>query len=98
AQVHGYDIVHSWGLLHHTGDMHRAIANAACLVRPGGHLVIAIYNRHWSSLLWKWIRGLYALSPPWLQRLLVVALYPAILGAKWKVTGKNPKRMERGME
>ena len=98
AHVQGYDIVHSWGVLHHTGAMHRAIANAASLVRPGGHLVIAIYNRHWSSLAWRWIKGLYVHCPASLQRLLVFTLYPVVLGAKWMVTGKNPKRMERGME
>ena len=40
----GFDIVHSWGVLHHTGDMRTAIGNAASLVRPDGHFVIAIDN------------------------------------------------------
>jgi 2-polyprenyl-6-hydroxyphenyl methylase/3-demethylubiquinone-9 3-methyltransferase len=39
------DIVYSWGVLHHTGSMWQAIRNAASLVRPGGHLAIAIYNK-----------------------------------------------------
>jgi SAM-dependent methyltransferase len=39
------DVVYSWGVLHHTGDMHTAIRNAASLVKPGGLFVIAIYNR-----------------------------------------------------
>lgn len=98
AHGQGFDIVHSWGVLHHTGDMRRAIANAASLVRPGGYFVIAIYNRHWSSVSWRWIKGFYMQSPAWLQRLLVDALYPLIFVAKWLVTGKSPKRMERGME
>src|SRR6476660_5809076 len=45
----GFDVVHSWGVLHHTGNMRQALKNAAELVRPDGHLVVAIYNRHWSS-------------------------------------------------
>ena len=45
----GYDVVHSWGVLHHTGDLQQAFANCADLVKPGGHLIVAIYNRHWSS-------------------------------------------------
>jgi SAM-dependent methyltransferase len=39
------DVVYSWGVLHHTGDMWRAIRNASGLVAPGGMLCIAIYNR-----------------------------------------------------
>ena len=39
-----FDIVYSWGVLHHTGAMWRALANAKPLVKPGGLLFIAIYN------------------------------------------------------
>jgi 2-polyprenyl-6-hydroxyphenyl methylase/3-demethylubiquinone-9 3-methyltransferase len=94
----GFDIVHSWGVLHHTGDMKRALANAASLVRPGGWLVIAIYNRHWSSRPWLAIKALYVSSPRWLQRALIGLLYPVILAAKFAVTRRNPSRMERGMD
>lgn len=37
-----FDIVYSWGVLHHTGAMWQAMDNAARLVAPGGHLVIAL--------------------------------------------------------
>ena len=40
-----FDFVVSWGVLHHTGDMWRAIDNAASLVKPGGRLWIALYHR-----------------------------------------------------
>jgi 2-polyprenyl-3-methyl-5-hydroxy-6-metoxy-1,4-benzoquinol methylase len=93
-----YDIVHSWGVLHHTGNMPAAICNAASLVRPGGHLVIAIYNRHWSSGPWLAIKALYTHSPRWLQQLMIYALYPVIWLAKRVVTGKDPKAKERGMD
>lgn len=56
------DVVYSWGVLHHTGDMWRAIRNAADLVRPGGRFAIAIYNkveydtlRSWRGSYW-WLR------------------------------------------
>jgi len=39
------DIVYSWGVLHHTGDMWGAIRNAAHFVKPGGRFFISIYNR-----------------------------------------------------
>lgn len=40
-----FDIVYSWGVLHHTGDMWHALELAATLVSPGGKLFIAIYNQ-----------------------------------------------------
>ncbi len=39
-----YDLVYSWGVLHHTGSMWEAIGNAAELVKPGGHFLISIYQ------------------------------------------------------
>lgn len=93
-----FDIVHSWGVLHHTGDMARALANAGSLVRPGGHFVVAIYNRHWSSLPWLAIKAAYVHSPGWMQRLMVGALYPVIWLAKLAVTRRNPRSMDRGMD
>jgi len=93
-----YDVAHSWGCLHHTGDMRTAIRNTASLVRPGGHLVLAIYNRHWSSPAWNAIKWLYCKSPRWLQRVLVVAFAPVIWLAKLAVTGRDPARQQRGMD
>jgi 2-polyprenyl-6-hydroxyphenyl methylase/3-demethylubiquinone-9 3-methyltransferase len=94
----GFDVVHSWGVLHHTGNMRLALANSASLVRRGGYLVIAIYNRHWSSLPWLWIKRFYCSAPGWLQRAMVSALYPVIWLAKLFVTGRNPGNKERGMD
>jgi 2-polyprenyl-3-methyl-5-hydroxy-6-metoxy-1,4-benzoquinol methylase len=38
------DIVYSWGVLHHTGDMWTAMRHAAHFVKPGGRFFISIYN------------------------------------------------------
>ncbi len=94
----GYDVVHSWGVLHHTGDMARAIANSASLVKPGGHYVIAIYNRHWSSKPWWLIKRIYMMLPRFLQPLCCWFFAPIIWLAKFLVTGKNPLLQERGMD
>jgi 2-polyprenyl-6-hydroxyphenyl methylase/3-demethylubiquinone-9 3-methyltransferase len=93
-----YDIAHSWGCLHHTGDMRTAVRHTASLVRPGGHLVLAIYNRHWSSPAWNAIKWLYCKSPGWLQRVLLAACMPVIWLAKLAVTGRDPARQQRGMD
>lgn len=39
-----FDVVYSWGVLHHTGQMWQALENVVELVKPDGKLFIAIYN------------------------------------------------------
>ena len=39
-----FDIVFSWVVLHHTGQMHRALANLAPVVRPDGMLMVTLYQ------------------------------------------------------
>ena len=59
-----FDVVYSWGVLHHTGDMWRALANACLPVAPGGKLFVAIYNDTGSqSARWKWIKRKYNALP-----------------------------------
>lgn len=50
----GFDVVYSWGVLHHTGDLIRAMRSAAGLVRPGGMFIFALYRR--TKLCWFWKR------------------------------------------
>lgn len=93
-----FDVVHSWGVLHHTGSMWEAIDHATQLVAPNGHFICSIYNRHWSSPLWSAVKWLYNALPPAGRRLLIRLCYPVIYLAKWLVTGRNPRSMERGMD
>jgi 2-polyprenyl-6-hydroxyphenyl methylase/3-demethylubiquinone-9 3-methyltransferase len=55
-----FDVVYSWGVLHHTGRMWHALANAAIPVAPGGKLFVAIYNDTGTqSRRWRWIKHAY---------------------------------------
>lgn len=49
-----FDVVYSWGVMHHTPDTARAIAEAIRVARPGGRICIMVYSRHaWVSYgLW----------------------------------------------
>ena len=93
-----YDIVHSWGVLHHTGSMWEAIKITCGLVRPGGYLIISIYNRHWTSKIWLLIKWLYNKSPEMIKKLFVYSFFPIIYLAKFLVTGKKPTKSKRGMD
>jgi 2-polyprenyl-3-methyl-5-hydroxy-6-metoxy-1,4-benzoquinol methylase len=72
-----FEIVYAWGVLHHTGDMWRALANVAGTVAPNGTLAIAIYNDQGSaSRRWIWIKRTYNRLP---KPLRFVILWPAFL-------------------
>jgi 2-polyprenyl-6-hydroxyphenyl methylase/3-demethylubiquinone-9 3-methyltransferase len=99
-ESHGqdYDIVHSWGVLHHTGKMMSAIDNACSLVQANGFLILALYNKHWSSKAWLFIKWTYCHLPGVMQRFMIKLMYPVIFAAKLFVTGKNPLSQNRGMD
>jgi 2-polyprenyl-6-hydroxyphenyl methylase/3-demethylubiquinone-9 3-methyltransferase len=64
-----WDIVYSWGVLHHTGDLHRALTNAALPVGYGGRLFISVYNdQGLRSRIWRTIKRFYNVLPAGLQR------------------------------
>lgn len=93
-----FDIVYSWGVLHHTGDMWRAIDLSSKLVNRNGLFVIAIYNKHRSSPLWKIIKWFYNISPKFIQWFMIQVFYWVIAIAKFVATGKNPfSQKRRGM-
>jgi SAM-dependent methyltransferase len=53
-----FDVVYSWGVLHHTGDMWRALGLVALPVRE--KLMIAIYNDQGNtSRRWHWLKKKY---------------------------------------
>jgi 2-polyprenyl-3-methyl-5-hydroxy-6-metoxy-1,4-benzoquinol methylase len=73
------DIVYSWGVLHHTGNMKLAIENAAGMVRPGGYFIIAIYNRAPSSEYWLKVKRFYNTSSRIVKIFLAYLFYFYVL-------------------
>jgi 2-polyprenyl-6-hydroxyphenyl methylase/3-demethylubiquinone-9 3-methyltransferase len=89
-----YDIVYSWGVLHHTGDMWRAIRHAAGLVKPGGLFAIALYQKTPSCGRWAKIKRFYSRAPKPVQA-LVRWPYTAAYLARIAASGQNPIRRVR---
>jgi 2-polyprenyl-6-hydroxyphenyl methylase/3-demethylubiquinone-9 3-methyltransferase len=67
-EVGTFDIVVSWGVLHHTGDVWRAIDNTARCVAPGGRLWLALYTKTSASKRSLRTKRLYNRSPDALKR------------------------------
>lgn len=101
-----FDIVYSWGVLHHSGDMWRAMENVAPLVNTNGKLFIALYNdQDLISKFWLQVKRLYCSGQA--GRILVILFffpYFAMMGLLGDLLRrKNPirryseYRKDRGM-
>jgi 2-polyprenyl-6-hydroxyphenyl methylase/3-demethylubiquinone-9 3-methyltransferase len=88
-----FDVVYSWGVLHHTGSMWRAIEKAASLVKPGGLFVIAIYAKTPLDFAWKVEKFIYSKAPRPAQK-VIRSVYTAALRAR---LGGSPGQLDRGM-
>ncbi len=74
ASLGTFDVVYSWGVLHHTGKMWQALENAVIPTTPGGKLFIAIYNDTGSQARrWHWIKRTYCRLPRLLKTPFAVA-------------------------
>jgi 2-polyprenyl-6-hydroxyphenyl methylase/3-demethylubiquinone-9 3-methyltransferase len=67
------DIVYAWGVLHHTGDMQKAIEMTAGLTKPKGYLWLAIYNDQGKTTrIWRLIKRTYCRLPHPLRYLILI--------------------------
>lgn len=63
-----FDVVYSWGVLHHTGDMYRALRCAADAVAQDGIFAFALYRLTWLCGFWRFEKRHYAHASPRMQR------------------------------
>ena len=104
-----FNVVYSWGVLHHTGQMKTAIHAAADRVAAGGDFAIAIYNdqgggsRRWLTIKrgYHWLPKI--LRPPYV--IGVAGFYECKFALARLARGRNPlpfadwrsKKADRGM-
>lgn len=97
-----FDVVYSWGVLHHTGHMWEALDLAAPLVADDGKLFIAIYNDQGGvSRRWAATKRLYNRSPRPVRALLVAAIgayYQMREGLSRLIRLQNPLPLKRRTE
>ena len=54
-----FDVVYSWGVLHHTGAMYQAITKATTMVAPGGMISLALYGKTPFCGMWRIEKRIY---------------------------------------
>lgn len=82
-QLGQFDIVYSWGVLHHTGDMWAGLEHVAARVSPKGKLFIALYNdQGWVSKLWWYIKKAYVSLPAPLRWIVLIPCYVRLWGPR----------------
>jgi SAM-dependent methyltransferase len=105
ADLGTFDIVYCWGVAHHTGDMYRALDNLYKLVKPGGLLFVALYNKvegFWGSEKWCKIKKFYNESGPF-EKKIMESGYISYHLFRLLIRGNNPFtyfknfRKKRGM-
>ena len=93
-----FDVVHAWGVLHHTGQMWKAVTHAAGRAKVGGYLWIALYNdQGLITRYWHLVKAMYGSCS--VARFAVIALHlPYLVGARYIVRClRGRPQLERGM-
>ena len=93
-----FDVVYSWGVLHHTGALWEALGNIVLNVAPGGTLSVAIYNdQGWISRYWLMVKRLFNRNG--FLRVMMIGLHlPYLLGGRIVIRALRGRlRLERGM-
>ena len=90
-----FDIVYSWGVLHHTGNMFKALHNAQIPVEDNGLLFIAIYNdQGFISKFWRKVKRLHCSGLP--GKIITILIFYPYFFSKGMAAGiakfKNPIR------
>lgn len=84
-----FDVVYSWGVLHHTGAMWRAIEACLPMVADGGIFALALYRKTPACAFWQKEKRFYSRAPRFL-RAIVRGIYKLVFMANMLRGRRNP--------
>jgi 2-polyprenyl-6-hydroxyphenyl methylase/3-demethylubiquinone-9 3-methyltransferase len=103
AVLGAFDVVYSWGVLHHTGSMYKAITQASEMVAPQGMLTLALYGKTPFCGMWRVEKRIYSRSPKWLQK-VIETVYVEVVRLRLALKGESLRKrretyfQQRGMD
>jgi SAM-dependent methyltransferase len=90
-----FDLVYSWGVLHHSPDTPRAVSEILRVLRPGGVARVMIYHRWSMTGYMLWARYGLAAGRPWRSLAVIYAHHLESPGTK-AYTRHEARRMFAG--
>lgn len=60
-----FDVVYSWGVIHHTPNTARAVAEIIRVLKPGGTAKLMVYHRHSPAAFYVWVKWALLRGRPW---------------------------------
>lgn len=60
-----FDLVYSWGVIHHSPDTEKAFAEIVRVTKPGGTIKVMVYNRRSLQTFYTWVRHALLKGKPW---------------------------------
>jgi len=61
-----FDLVYSWGVIHHSPSTTRALEELVRVTRPGGEIKVMVYNRHSLHAFYRWGKFALLRGRPWM--------------------------------
>jgi ubiquinone/menaquinone biosynthesis C-methylase UbiE len=77
-----FDLVYSWGVIHHTPDTFRALREIVRVTRPGGRVKVMVYNRRSAFVYALWVRHALLAGKPRRSRVWVMHYHMESIGTK----------------
>jgi len=91
-----FDLVYSWGVIHHTPSADRALEEIVRVCRPGGTCKLMLYHRHSLVALFLWGRRALLVGKPWRSVAWCISNFMESAGTK-AFTPAEVRRMLQGL-
>jgi ubiquinone/menaquinone biosynthesis C-methylase UbiE len=94
-EADSFDIVYSWGVIHHSPDTERALREIVRVTRPGGTCKIMIYHRHSLFAFLMWVKYALLRGHPWKTPAWCLYHYVESKGTKAYTRGEVRRMLAR---